>query len=262
LKSVGRLGSKVLIVTGSTGIAAAAVRLASEDGARVVLASGDADSAWELAAATGAECWVGDLTRPASAESVLAQCLSKYGRVDALFNAAGMSGRRFGDGPVHECGDEGWELALAQNLKTAFQMCRAVTGRMLEQELAEDGMRGAIVNTGSILAEAPEPRHFATHAYAAAKGAVAAMSRSMAAYYAPHKIRVNAIAPGMVRTPASERAAAGELSEFLRKKQPLPEGMIEAADAARAALFLLSEDARPITGEVLAVDGGWRMSGV
>jgi NAD(P)-dependent dehydrogenase (short-subunit alcohol dehydrogenase family) len=259
---VAYLRGKVLIVTGSTGIAAAAVRRAAEDGARLVVASGDRDSAWDLAAETGAECWVGDLSGLGAAESVLAQCLSRFGRVDALFNAAGLSGRRFGDGPVHECSDDGWELTLAHNLKITFQMCRAVIGRMLQQEVAEDGIRGAIVNTGSILAEAPEPRHFATHAYAAAKGAVAAMSRSMAAYYAPHKIRVNAIAPGLVRTPASERASAGELAEFLRKKQPLVEGMIEAEDAARAALFLLSEEARPITGEVLAVDGGWRITGV
>ncbi|HTX36997.1 MAG TPA: SDR family oxidoreductase [Bryobacteraceae bacterium] len=255
------LRGSVLIVTGSTGIAAAAVRQAAAGGARVVVASGDDASAWELAAETGAECWVGDLARGASADSVLSQCLSRFGRVDALFNAAGLSGRRFGDGPVHECSDEGWELTLAHNLKTTFLMCRAVTARMLQQEVSEAGIRGAIVNTGSILADSPEPRHFDTHAYAAAKGAIAAMSRSMAAYYAPHKIRVNAIAPGLVRTPASERAAAGQLGEFLRKKQPLSSGMIEAEDAARAALFLLSEDARPITGEVLAVDGGWRITG-
>ncbi len=261
-KLVAYLRGKVLIVTGSTGIAAAAARRAASDGALVLVASGDGESASELSAETGAECWIGDLTRSASSESVLSQCLSRFGRVDALFNAAGLSGRRFGDGPVHECGDEGWELTLAHNLKATFLMCRAVAGRMLQQLVAEDGMRGAIVNTGSILAEAPEPRHFATHAYAAAKGAIAAMSRSMAAYYAPHKIRVNAIAPGLVRTPASERASAGELAEFLRKKQPLADGMIEAEDAARAALFLLSEDARPITGEVLAVDGGWRITGV
>jgi NAD(P)-dependent dehydrogenase (short-subunit alcohol dehydrogenase family) len=256
------LRDKVLIVTGSTGIAAAAVRQAAEAGARVVVASGDREPAWELAAETGAECWVGDLTSRGAADSVLSQCLSRFARVDALFNAAGLSGRRFGDGPVHECSDDGWELTLAHNLTITFQMCRAVTGRMLQQEVAEDGIRGAIVNMGSVLADAPEPRHFATHAYAAAKGAIAAMTRSMAAYYAPHKIRVNAIAPGLVRTPASERASAGELDQFLRKKQPLSGGMIEAEDAARAALFLLSGDARPITGEVLAVDGGWRITGV
>jgi NAD(P)-dependent dehydrogenase (short-subunit alcohol dehydrogenase family) len=253
---------KVLIITGSTGIAAAAVRRAVQDGAHVVVASSDEESGWKLASETGAQCWIGDLTRRASADSVLSQCLSRFGRVDALFNAAGLSGRRFGDGPVHECGDEGWDLTLAHNLNVTFQMCRAVTGRMLQQQVGEDGIRGAIVNTGSILAEDPEPRHFATHAYAAAKGAIAAMSRSMAAYYAPHKIRVNAIAPGLVRTPASERASAKELAEFVRQKQPLSGGMIEADDAALAALFLLSEDARPITGEILAVDGGWQITGV
>ena len=207
--------------------------------------------------------WIGDLTRAESAESVLAQCLSKFGRVDALFNAAGLSGRRFGDGPAHECTDEGWDVTLAQNLGIMFRMCRAVIGRMLQQELGEDGIRGAILNMGSVLAEAPEPRHFATHAYAAAKGAVVSMTRSMAAYYAPHRIRVNAIAPGLVRTPASERAVGDpELLEFIRKKQPLTGGMMDAEDVARAALFLLSEEARSITGEVLAVDAGWRVTGV
>ena len=256
------LSGKVLIVIGTTGIAASAARLAAATGARLLVASGDSESAWELAAETGAESWVGDLTLRSAAESVLSQCLSRFARVDALFNAAGLSGRRFGDGPVHECSDDGWDLTLAHNLNLTFQMCRAVTARMLQQDVAANGIRGAIVNTGSILAEAPDPRHFATHAYAAAKGAVAALTRSMAAYYAPHKIRVNAIAPGLVRTPASERASGGELAEFLHRKQPLTGGMIEAEDAARVALFLLSDDSRPITGEILAVDGGWRVTGV
>jgi len=256
------LKGKVLIITGSAGIGAAFARLAAGAGARLVIATGDERSGWELAEQTGAEVWVGDLTRAESAGSVLAQCLSKFGRVDALFNAAGLSGRRFGDGPAHECTDEGWDATLAQNLGTMFRMCRAAIGRMLQQEAGEDGIRGAILNMGSVLAEAPEPRHFATHAYAAAKGAVVSMTRSMAAYYAPHKIRVNAIAPGLVRTPASERAGDPELLEFIRKKQPLTGGMVDAEDVARAALFLLSEEARSITGEVLAVDAGWRVTGV
>ena len=112
-----------------------------------------------------------------------------------------------------------------------------------------------------VLAEAPEPRHFDTHAYAAAKGAVASMTRSMASYYAPHKIRVNAIAPGLVRTPASERGSP-ELLEFLSRKQPLTAGLVEPDDVARAALFLLGGEARPITGEVLTIDGGWNVTGV
>ncbi|HXB67950.1 MAG TPA: SDR family oxidoreductase [Candidatus Acidoferrales bacterium] len=254
---------KILIITGSTGIGAAAARLAALQGARLVVAASDELSGWELAAETGAECWVGDLTHPGSAASVVSQCLSKFGRVDAVFNVAGLSGRRFGDGPAHEVTAEGWEITLSHNLTVTFQVCQAAISRMLEQAVPENGVRGAIVNMGSVLAEAPEPRHFATHAYAAAKGAITAMSRSMAAYYAPHKIRVNVVAPGLVRTPTSERAQASpELQEFIRKKQPLTGGMVDAEDVARAALFLLSEEARCITGEVLTVDAGWSVTGV
>ena len=116
---------------------------------------------------------------------------------------------------------------------------------------------------GSVLDSSPEPRHFAAHAYAAAKGGVVALSRSMAAYYAPLKIRVNVIAPGMARTPSLERLDGDpELGPFLKKKQPLTEGMFDASEIARAALFLLSEESRAITGEVFHVDGGWRVAGV
>jgi NAD(P)-dependent dehydrogenase (short-subunit alcohol dehydrogenase family) len=191
---------------------------------------------------------------------VLAQCLSKFGRVDALFNAAGLSGRRFGDGPVHACTDEGWEIALAQNLQIMFRMSRAVIGRMLEQNVDDRGIRGAVLNMGSVLTEAPEPRHFAFHAYAAAKGAVVSMSRSMAAYYAPHKIRINTIAPALVGTPVSRASEDPEVLELIRKKQPLTGGMIDPEDVARAAIFLLGDGARSITGEVLAVDAGWKVS--
>jgi NAD(P)-dependent dehydrogenase (short-subunit alcohol dehydrogenase family) len=254
---------KVFIITGSTGIGAETARRAAGRGARVVIATGDEISGFELAAETGAECWAGDLTQAHAADSVLAHCLSKFGRVDGLFNAAGLSGRRFGDGPVHEIPDDAWHTTLAHNLGVAFRMCRAVAGRMLEQAAGDDGVRGAIVNMGSVLIESPEPRHFATHAYAAAKGAVTAMSKSMASYYAPHGIRVNLIAPGLVRTPAGERTHIDPaFQEFVRKKQPLNSGMIEVADVARAALFLLGDESRSITGEVLTIDGGWRLSGV
>jgi NAD(P)-dependent dehydrogenase (short-subunit alcohol dehydrogenase family) len=257
------LDGKVLIITGSTGIAAAAARLAAAQGAKLVIATGDEVSGFELAADTGAECWAGDLGRRDSAASILAQCLSKFGRVDALFNVAGMSGRRFGDGPVHEIEDAGWEMALSHNLTLTFRMCRAVVGRMLQQAAGEDGARGAIVNLGSVLVEAPEPRHFATHAYAAAKGGIEALSRSMAACYAPQGIRVNVVAPGMARTPVAERSQANpELQEFVRRKQPLTAGIMDVEDVARAALYLLGRDARAVTGQTLTVDGGWRLAGV
>lgn len=252
---------KILILTGSSGIGAAAARMAARAGAHIVIATSDEASGIELAAETRAELWTGDLARPGAAESVLSLCLSKFGRVDALLNAAGQSGRRFGDGPVDECTDEGWETTLAHNLEIPFRLCRAVAGRMLQQALPESGIRGAIVNMGSALADAPEPQHFAHHAYAAAKGAIVSMSRAMAAYYAPQRIRVNVLAPALVRTATAERAgSAPELREFIRKKQPLADGMVDTEDVARAALFLLGDGARAITGEVLTVDGGWSLT--
>jgi NAD(P)-dependent dehydrogenase (short-subunit alcohol dehydrogenase family) len=244
------------------GIGAATARLAVAQGAKLLIATHDEVSGFELAAELAAECWAGDLTRRDSAQSVLSQCLSKFGRLDALFNVAGMSGRRFGDGPVHEIDDAGWETTMAHNLTVTLRMCRAAVSRMLEQAVAEDGSRGAIVNMGSVLAQSPEPRHFATHAYAAAKGAIEAMSRSMAAYYAPHGIRINVLAPGLARTPAGERTqTATGLAAFLTKKQPLTGGMIDVEDIARAALFLLSNSSRAITGQTVAVDAGWSLTG-
>lgn len=257
------LNHRVLIVTSSTGIGAATARLAAENGAKLVIATSDEVAGWELAAETAAELWLGDLTQAGSADSIVSFCLSKFARVDGLFNAAGLSGRRYGDGPADGCSDEGWDVTMAYNLRLTFQMCRSVIRRMLEQGLTDGGARGTILNMGSVLDRFPEPRHFATHAYAAAKGGVIALSRAMAAYYAPQKIRVNVIAPGLVRTPASERLESDpELSQFLKKKQPLTDGMFDAVDVARAALFLLSDESRSVTGEVFDVDGGWGLTGV
>jgi len=95
---------------------------------------------------------------------------------------------------------------------------------------------------------------FATHAYAASKGAIISMSRAMAAYYASHKIRVNVIAPALVRTPMSARAQSNEeLLDFIAHKQPLSAGMLDAADIAGTALFLLGDQSRHMTGQVVSV---------
>jgi len=250
-----------LIITGASGIGAAAARLAAAAGAQVLIAAPEDVSAWELAAEIGAECWTGDLASPTAAASILGQCLSRFGRLDCLFNIAGASGRRFGDGPIHEIEDGAWQTVLDHNLTVTFRMCRAVIERMIVQSPGEDGIRGAIVNTGSVLVEAPESTHFATHAYATAKGAIVAMTRSMAGFYAPLGVRVNVIAPGLVGTPAGERTQADpKMQAFLHRKQPLTGGMIDAVSAAKAALFLLGSDAHAITGEVLTIDAGWRWS--
>jgi NAD(P)-dependent dehydrogenase (short-subunit alcohol dehydrogenase family) len=257
-----RLQNKVCLITGSTGIAAATAKSAVCEGARVFLAGKDEQSCRALADEIGCDYHIADLTRSDAVAEAVGRCAARYDRVDALFNVAGISGRRFGDGPLHECSEEGWDVTMETNLKSAFLMCRAVVRVMLENTMNESGMRGAILNMASVLAFSPEPKFFATHAYAASKSAIIGLTQAMAAYYAPHKIRVNAIAPALTRTPMSARAQqAPEILEFIRAKQPLCEDLIEAEDVARAAVFLLSDESRYITGEVVTVDAGWRVSG-
>ena len=125
------------------------------------------------------------------------------------------------------------------------------------------GQGGAIVNVSSVLAFSPSPRHFATHAYAAAKAAAIGVSQAAAAHYAPHDIRVNVVAPALVDTPMAQRAAGDPaIIEYITHKQPLDGGRIgRASDLDGAIVFLLSNDARYITGQVVAVDGGWTVTG-
>lgn len=257
----GRLANKVCLITGSTGIGAASARLAAREGASVFVVSRDEESCRALAGEIGCGYHVADLTRSAEVAEAVETLIARLDRIDALFNVAGVSGRKFGDGPIHECSEEGWEMTMETNVKSVFLMCRSVVRRMLEQPVGESGLRGAILNMASVLAFSPEPKFFATHAYAASKSAIIGLTRAMAAYYAPSKIRVNAVAPGLTRTPMSLRAQQNPgLLEFMKTKQPLSEDLIEADDVARAAVFLLSDDARNITGEVLNVDAGWRVS--
>jgi NAD(P)-dependent dehydrogenase (short-subunit alcohol dehydrogenase family) len=266
---VASVGDKVVFVTGTTGIAAATAELAIKDGARVFVAgltAADGHALLEklraLSPPGDVDFEPADLTVAADVERAVKRCVARFARIDALFNVAGISGRRFGDGPVHECTLAGWERTLDTNAKSVFLVSRAVLQQMLTQPVDGDGMRGTILNMASVLAVAPQARHFATHAYAASKGAILAMTRSMAAFYAPDKIRVNAIAPGLVRTPMSTRAQSdASILKLMKTKQPLTEDLLSAESVARAALFLLSGAAAAITGDALTVDGGWSVSG-
>jgi NAD(P)-dependent dehydrogenase (short-subunit alcohol dehydrogenase family) len=248
----------VLLITGSSGIAEATALLAGSQGYKVFIAGLDEQQCRDLnSRVAGSGYFVGDLREPSAAEGAFADCLKNFGRLDAVFNVAGLSGRQFGDGPVHECSVEGWDKTLEANTRPTFLMCRAAVRHWLEA-----GCGGTILNMASVLAFSPEPLHFSTHVYAASKGAIISMSRAMAAQYAGKGIRVNVIAPALVRTPMSARAQSDpELVEFVRQKQPLSGGILEAADVAQTALFLLSERSRHVTGQVVAVDGGWSVTG-
>lgn len=258
-----RLQDRGIIVTGATGIAAAAIRRFATEGARLVVVSRTAASCEALADEIGAgggqaHAVVADLTDSALAGAAAAAAIDWLGRVDGLFNVAGGSGRRLGDGPLHELTPEAYEATMRLNATTHVTLTAPVLRAMLEQTPDRDGQRGAIVNMGSVLATRPVPELFATHAYATSKGAVAALTTTSAAYYAPHGIRVNMVAPALTISRMSERAQADQATQdFARRKQPLSDGFIAAEDVAAAAAYLLSSEARGVTGQTITVDGGW-----
>lgn len=261
------LAGRTLLVSGATGIGAATTSLALEAGARVCVVSlhaADCDALRGRLHHHGGSLLAvdGDLAETSTADRAVALCVEAFGRIDMLFNVAGLSGRRFGDGPLHECTDEGFDETIRGNLRTLFLLSRAAVRQMLAQEPAPDGMRGSILQMASVMAYAPQRDYFSTHAYAAAKAGVIGLTKAMASYYAPHKIRVNAIAPGLVRTPMSQRAQQNpEILSLMQSKQPLAGDLLDAEDVARTALFLLSSAARMVTGEIVGVDGGWQVSG-
>jgi NAD(P)-dependent dehydrogenase (short-subunit alcohol dehydrogenase family) len=200
---------------------------------------------------------VADVADYSAVQKALAAGIEMFGMIDAVFNVAGISGRSLGDGALHECTPEAWQAMMNIHAAGTFHVCREAIGHWIGTR-----RKGTIVNTSSVLARFPEREYFATHAYAASKGAIESMSLAAAAYYAPLGIRINVIAPGLVRTPMSARAQTNEkIVSYIAHKQPLKGGLVEAEDIARIALFLLSDESNPMTGEVIRADAGWAVTG-
>jgi NAD(P)-dependent dehydrogenase (short-subunit alcohol dehydrogenase family) len=261
-----RFEGKVVVVAGSTGMAASAARALASEGAVVAVASRTEEHARTLAesivAGGGRASWhVADLSDEAAVDAAFETCIERNGRVDALFHVAGISGRKFGDGPAHEASLAGWDAVMRANATATFLTTRAALRQMLSQDPDGIGQRGAILLMSSALARHPSPVHFATHAYAASKGAIESFTRAVAAAYAPRGIRVNAVAPSLVATPMSDRAQNDPaIVAYLRQKQPLAAGPIEADAVTPVALHLLSGESRMISGQVIDVDAGWSVS--
>ena len=247
---------QVLLITGSSGIAAATARLWGAQNP-VFVVGVNADEGKSLAMCLGEAGFAPADVRDETAVSRAVQaCLDRFGRIDALFNVAGISARSAGDGPLHECSSAGWELALEVNAKGTFLMCREVLRHWMTK-----GEKGTILNCGSVLAQRPQREYFATVGYAASKGAIESMTRSAAAYYAPAGIRINVIAPALVATPMSARAQTNpDIMKYITHKQPLSHGLLSGEDVANSACFLLRAESSPITGQVITVDGGWTVS--
>lgn len=256
----GPLADKVvLIVGGTTGLGRSAAAACVSAGARVVVVGRNPDRAAAAVEALGASARAvtGDAADPQTSDQAVRAAVDAFGDLHGLFHVAGGSGRRLGDGPLDQIDDAGWSETLHWNLDSLFYSNRAAIRFWRKREQA-----GAILNMGSVLARHPAPRFFATHAYAAAKAAIEGLSRAAAAYYAPHGIRINVVAPGLIETPMSERACRdAKITHYARSRQPLEGGRVgQPEDLDAAVVYLLSDQSRFVTGQVLQVDGGWSVS--
>jgi NAD(P)-dependent dehydrogenase (short-subunit alcohol dehydrogenase family) len=252
------VSDKVCVVTGgASGIGRATALLFAQAGARVAIFDldevGGQQAVEEIQANGSTAIFVRtDMSAAQEVESAVKRMVEEFGRLDVIFNGAGLSGRKWGDGPTADCTEEAWDRVLAINLKSVFLGCKYALREMLKTG------GGAIVNLSSVLGLVGGDEDFATHAYAASKGGIISLTRSIAAYYAPHKIRANVICPGLIATPMSQRAQSNEaIRARLSDLQPLTGDFGQPIDVAQAALYLASDQSKFVTGAVLTVDGGW-----
>jgi len=254
------LENKSLVVIGGTsGLGFSAARAFLSAGAKVVIVGRDGDKVEAAEKELGRNVigFTADAIDPKSAPAAINIAIGNFQRFDGLYHVAGGSGRRQGDGPLHELTDDGWRYTVDENLTSLVYSNRAAVQQFLKQQHG-----GSILNMSSVLGFSPSPHFFGTHAYATAKAAIIGLTKSAAAYYAPAAIRCNAIAPALVATPMSERAQGNhEILRFIATKQPLDGGRIgDPSDLDGAAVFFMSDDSKFVTGQVLAVDGGWSVS--
>ena len=250
---------KIVIIGGTTGIGLSAAKSFVQEGARVVVVGRNKDHVMLAKTELGShsEALSADATNPEAAMSAIDLCMEKFGGFDGLYHVAGGSGRKWGDGPLHELTLDGWNKTIELNLTSLMLSNRAAIQKFLQL-----GRPGSILNMGSVVGFSPSPRYFATHSYAAAKSAIIGFSKTVAAYYAKDNIRVNVIAPAVTETPMAQRAANDEaILEFLKTKQPLDGGRIgHPSDNDGLAVYFMSDSSRFTTGQVVAVDGGWSIS--
>ena len=259
--NVARLDGKVVFLTGAgAGIAKATARACTREGARVALIELNEEagkSAEQQIRDEGGDALFvkTDVTRDEEVRSAVEATVARFGRLDVIFNCAGGSLQE--DVPVHEMSLDVWHKTIALNLLHPFLTCRHAIPHIMRAG------GGSIINVTSHLGLMGSMKP----AYAATKGGIISFTKTLAAQYAEHGIRANAIAPGSVRTERQikryenkEYMLAEKLSPAARERQAFqklyPFSRGEPDDIASIAVFLASDESRMLTGTTIAADGG------
>jgi NAD(P)-dependent dehydrogenase (short-subunit alcohol dehydrogenase family) len=238
----GRLEGRVCVITGAAGgIGAETARLFAEEGAAVVgvdLAAEGVEGELALQA---------DVSDEGQVEALYGEVMERYGRIDVLFNNAGISPAD--DRSVLETGLDAWHRVLAVNLTSVFLCCKHGIPHLLESG------GGSVINTASFVATMGAAT--SQIAYTASKGGVLALSRELGVEFARRNVRVNALSPGPVDTPLLRELYAKDPRQASRRMIHLPMGRFaQAREIAKGALFLASDDSSYLTGSNFLVDGG------
>jgi NAD(P)-dependent dehydrogenase (short-subunit alcohol dehydrogenase family) len=231
----------ILILGAAGGIGGALARRLAASGVKLVLAGRDPARIEALAADTGGTPFVLDATKPAEVESAVAKAVEAHGRLDGLANCVGSILLK----PAHLTSEEEWDAVVSTNLKSAYASVRAA-GRAMTAG-------GSVVLVSSAAARLGLANH---EAIAAAKAGVIGLTLSAAATYAPKGLRVNAVAPGLVRTPMTARITVSETALKASTALHALGRVGEPEDVASAIAWLLDPAQSWVTGQVIGVDGG------
>jgi NAD(P)-dependent dehydrogenase (short-subunit alcohol dehydrogenase family) len=245
-----KLKGKVAIVTGGAfGIGRATAIAFANEGAKVVVADWveDVETLNTIVASGGEAIFVKcDVSKADDVMALVAKTVSTFGRLDYAFNNAGIEGT---GGITHECTEENWDRTIAINLKGVW-LCMQ---HQIPEMLKTGG--GAIVNCASVAGLVGFPN---LPAYVASKHGVIGLTKTAALEYAKQKIRVNAVCPGVIRTPMIDRFTGKNKEAEKQFESMEPVGrMGEPDEVASAVIWLCSDGSSFVTGDALAVDGGW-----
>ena len=236
-----RLQDKVCVITGTaSGIGAESARLFRSEGAQVVGVDLSPDAVGDLTIQA-------DVTDPTEVERAYTRTREAYGRIDVLFNNAGISPDD--DASILDTSLEAWQRVQDVNLRSVFLCCKHGIPHLLE------GGGGSVINTASFVATMGAAT--SQISYTASKGGVLALSRELGVEFARRGVRVNALCPGPVNTPLLQELFAKDPEKAQRRLVHLPMGRFaEPREIANAALFLASDDSSYVTASTFLVDGG------